>query len=65
MLQTEGQAQDCTGPCDGLVAKSCLTLAAPRTVAHQAPLSVGFFQARLREWVAISFSKGLREKAGN
>ena len=26
----------------GLVAKSCLTLATPWTVAHQAPLSVGF-----------------------
>ena len=27
----------------GLVAKSCLTLATPWTVAHQAPLSMGFF----------------------
>ena len=26
------------------VAKSCLTLAIPRTVTHQAPLSVGFFR---------------------
>ena len=26
----------------GLVAKSCLTLAIPWTVAHQAPLSMGF-----------------------
>ena len=27
---------------DGLVAKSCPTLAIPWTVAHQAPLSMGF-----------------------
>ena len=26
----------------GLVAKSCLTLATPSTVLHQAPLSIGF-----------------------
>ena len=26
------------------------------TVARQAPLSMGFFQARILEWVAISFS---------
>ena len=24
------------------------------TIAHQAPLSMGFFQARILEWVAIS-----------
>ena len=28
--------------CGGLVAKSCLTLSTPRTVAHQTPLSMGF-----------------------
>ena len=28
------------------------------TVAHQAPLSMGILQARILEWVAISFSKG-------
>ena len=28
--------------CGGLVAKSCLTLLTPRTVAHQPPLSIGF-----------------------
>ena len=28
------------------------------TVARQAILSMGFFQARILEWVAISFSKG-------
>ena len=31
--------------------------APPRTVACQAPLSMGIFQARILEWVAISFSK--------
>ena len=30
----------------------------PGTVAHQAPLCVGFSQARILEWVAISFSTG-------
>ena len=28
------------------------------TVAHQAPLSMGFFQARTLDWVAISSSRG-------
>ena len=32
--------------------------ATPWTAAHQAPLSVGFFQARVLEWVAISYSRG-------
>ena len=31
-------------------------LATPWTVAYQAPLSMGFFQARVLEWVAIAFS---------
>ena len=30
----------------------------PWTVAHLAPLSMGFFQARILEWVAISFPRG-------
>ena len=30
----------------------------PWTVAHQAPLSNGIFQARVLEWDAISFSRG-------
>ena len=33
-------------------------LATPWTVAYQAPLSMGFFQARVLEWIAISFSRG-------
>ena len=33
--------------------------ATPRTVAHQAPLSIhGILQVRILEWVAISFSRG-------
>ena len=42
----------------GLVAKSCLTLATPWTVARQAPLSMGILQARILERVTISFSRG-------
>ena len=34
-------------------------LATPWTVAHQAPLSMGFFQARVLEWGAIAFSETL------
>ena len=32
--------------------------ATPRTVALQAPLSVGILQARILEWVAMSSSRG-------
>ena len=32
--------------------------ATPCTVVCQAPLCMGFFQARILEWVAISFSRG-------
>ena len=42
----------------GFVAKSCPTLVTPRTVACQAPLSMGILQARIQEWIAISFSRG-------
>ena len=38
----------------GLVAKSCPTLATPWTVAHQAPLSMGF--SRKEYWSGLSFS---------
>ena len=37
----------------GLVTKSCLTLAIPWTVAHQAPLSVGF--PRQECWSGLPF----------
>ena len=37
---------------------SCVRLfVIPWTVAYQAPPSMGFFQARILEWVAISFSR--------
>ena len=39
-------------------AMSCPTLATPRTVAHQAPLTMGILQARILEWVAVSSSRG-------
>ena len=32
--------------------------AAPWTVAHQGPLSMGFFQARILQWDTISYSRG-------
>ena len=37
----------------GLVAKSCPTLATPRTVAHQAPLFMGF--SRQEYWSGLPF----------
>ena len=44
-----------------LVTQLCLTLCDPHgppwAAACQAPLSMGFFQARKLEWVAISFSR--------
>ena len=43
----------------GVGVPSCVWLSAtPWTMACQAPLSMGFFQARILEWVAISFSRG-------
>ena len=44
-----------------IVAQSCLTHATPWTVARQAPLSMRILQARLLEWVAISFLKATWE----
>ena len=40
-----------------LVTQLCPTFAAPWTVAHQALLSMGIFQARILEWVAMPFSR--------
>ena len=42
----------------GLVANSCPTLATPCTVASPVFSVHGVFQARILEWVAISFSSG-------
>ena len=36
----------------------------PWTAAHQAPLSMGLFPARILEWVAISFSKESSQSQG-
>ena len=41
-----------------LLAKLCLTLCDPWTIAHQAPWSMGISQARKLEWGAVSISKG-------
>ena len=35
------------------------SFATPWTIAHQAPMSMVFFQARILEWAAISFSGDL------
>ena len=42
----------------GLVTKLCPTFETPWTVACQAPLSMGILQAKILEWVAISFPRG-------
>ena len=39
--------------CGGLIAKSCLTLATPWSIAHQAPLSMGF--SRQEYWCGLPF----------
>ena len=41
-----------------LVISHVQLFATPCTVAFQAPLSIGILQARILEWVAISFSRG-------
>ena len=41
-----------------LCAQSCLSLCGPWTAARQAPLSMGYPQARILEWVAMSSSRG-------
>ena len=38
-----------------LIAKLCPTLCYPINCAHQASLSMRFFQARILQWIAISF----------
>ena len=43
----------CCNGAGGLVTKSCLTLATPWTVAHQAPLSMGF--SRQEYWSGLPF----------
>ena len=41
--------------CMSVHTQSCLTLCNPG--AYEAPLSMQFFQARILEWVAISYSR--------
>ena len=53
------------GGIGGLVAQSCPTLATPWTAALQAPLSMGFSQARILEWAAIPFSRGVFPTQGS
>ena len=43
---------------EGADKRSVWLFVTPWTVALQAPLSSGFFQARIVEWVAFSFSRG-------
>ena len=44
---------------------SCVQLfVTPRTIAHWAPLSMGILQARILEWVAMSYSRGSSQPRG-
>ena len=44
-----------------LVAQSCLTLCDPMGCSRPSPLSMGILQAKLLEWVAISFSRAFTQ----
>ena len=52
------KAGQASGPFKGVLSRFSRDqlFATPWTVAHQAPLSMGILQARILEWVAISFS---------
>ena len=62
-LASELQMQNCGDleyACMCAQLLGCVQLfATPWAIGHQAPLSVGFFQARILKWVAISFSRNL------
>ena len=45
-----------SGDGGGLVVQSCPTPVTPWILACYAPLSMGFFQTRILEWIATSFS---------
>ena len=47
--------------CVCLVAESFQLFVRPWTAAHQAPLSIGFSQAGILGWVAISFCRGFSQ----
>ena len=42
-----------------LVSQSCLVFVIPWTAAHQSPLSMGILQARVWEYFALCFSRGI------
>ena len=48
----------CMGGGGGLVTKSCLTLCEPMDFSLPGSSGHGLLQARILEWVAISFSRG-------
>ena len=48
----------CVCVCKCLVAQCVWLFVTPWTVVHQAPLSIGFPQARVLEWVAMPLSRG-------
>ena len=51
--------QKVTSPCPHALLLSCVRLfVTPCTVACQAPLSMGIFQAKILEWVAMPSSRG-------
>ena len=57
MIRLSVCAYVCVCVCVRMLSWQCLTLCDPWTVALQAPLSMEFFQARILEWVAISYSR--------
>ena len=56
-LKTSQQRTDYFNKDCAVLSHSVIQLfATPRTIAPQAPLSMGILQARILEWVVISFS---------
>ena len=53
MISDLSRVYTCGGGGGSLVAKSCPTLVTPWTVAHQAPLSMGF--SRQEYWSGLPF----------
>ena len=54
-----GECMDAYTPCCAVLSRSVVSDSVTSwTVVHQVPLSMGILQARILEWVAISFSKG-------
>ena len=60
--QDEGFVENCACVCVCVcvcVFSVVFDFVIPRTIAHQAPLVHGIFQARILEWIAISYSRDL------